>query len=480
MPPITALAFDNTYARLPPDFHEVRDPIAPTNPHLVAFNPDAAALLDLEPGDAAPDQLAPYLCGARRIPGAEPIAMRYAGHQFGIWVPQLGDGRALLLGEVRNRRGEKWDLHLKGGGPTRFARGGDGRSVLRSVIREYLAGEAMHGLGVPTTRALAVVGSDDTVQREGPEIAATLLRLAPSHVRFGTIEAFASRGRADLVRLLVDYVIRHDAPGLEGRYAEWLRAVVVRTARLIAEWMAVGFAHGVMNTDNMSIVGITLDYGPFCFLDEFDPTHIGNHSDPEGRYAFDQQPGVGLWNLERLAEALGSLVSPGEKDEVLRAYGPAFEEHMGRRIRAKLGLATAHGDDAELVRELFRVLRAQRADYTRFFRVLSRFDSSEGARNEPLQAALDGWLRRYRARLTSEGSRDPEREARMVRVNPAYILRNWLAERAIRQAVDEQDYGEIERLRRLLRYPFAEQLGCEEYAARPPAWARELVVSCSS
>ena len=486
MHPITDLAFDNSYARLPAELYQTIDPVPLPDPYLVAFNPEAAGLLDLDPSAQQPGELVEYLCGNRGLPGAQPIAMLYAGHQFGVWVPQLGDGRALLLGEVRNARGDKWDLHLKGGGPTRFARGGDGRAVLRSAIREYLACEALRGLGIPTTRALAVVGSDLSVRREGVETAATLLRLSPSHVRFGTFEALAARGRPDLVKALADYVIEHHFPQYRGRYGEWLREVVVRTARLMADWQAVGFAHGVMNTDNMSIVGVTLDYGPFCFLDEFDPGHIGNHSDHEGRYAFDQQPAVALWNLERLAEALTSLLPSREIDDALGAYASTFEESMGRRVRAKLGLAERRGDDAELARDLFQVMRRQRADYTRVFRALTWVGFSEAADSEALNGeltepgALNPWLARYRARLAAEQSVDADRQARMARVNPVYVLRNWIAERAIRLAVEERDFSEVERVRLLLRYPCTETAAEQQLAQRPPAWARDLVVSCSS
>lgn len=486
MPQITALAFDNTYARLPPDFYEVVDPVPLPEAHLVALNPDAAALIELDVALTARSDLAAYLSGGRRLPGAEPVAMLYAGHQFGVWVPQLGDGRAVLLGEVRNRRGEKWDLHLKGSGPTRFARGGDGRAVLRSAIREFLACEAMHGLGIPTTRALAVVGSEAQVERETTERAATLLRLAPSHVRFGTFEALAARGREDLVRTLADYVIQNHYPALEGRYAAWLREVVVRTARLIASWQAVGFTHGVMNTDNMSVVGLTLDYGPFAFMEVFDPGFAPNHSDAEGRYAFDQQPAVGLWNLTRFAESLLPLVTKEEAETALGAYQSAFEHHLGLRLRARLGLSESRPDDAALVVSLHDLLRTHRVDYTRFFRALGTFDVQTGVATSALLAevpdrdALETWLAAYRNRLATERSRDQERQARMARVNPAYVLRTWIAERAIRRAVDDRDTREVERLRTLLRYPFAEQAGAEEYTSNAPAWARDLQISCSS
>lgn len=486
MPPITALAFDNTYSHLPPDLYEVVDPTPLPDPVLIALNPDAAQLIDLDPALATAADLASYLSGARRIPGAEPIAMLYAGHQFGVWVPQLGDGRAFLLGEVRNRRSGKWDLHLKGGGPTRFARGGDGRAVLRSVIREYLACEAMHGLGIPTTRALAIVGSDVLVRREQPERAATLLRLAPSHVRFGSFEVLAARQRVDLIETLADYVIRHHYGGFEGRYGAWLKEVAIRTARLIASWQAAGFAHGVMNTDNMSIVGLTLDYGPYGFMEEFDPSFIPNHTDHDGQYAFDQQPGVALWNLARLAEALAGLVSPHEAAEALAAFRPAFEHHLGLRLRARLGFSEGRPEDAALVRSLYDLLRGHRVDHTRFFRGLSRYNTHTGAvplelaQEFPEPALLEEWLRVYRDRLVAERSRDQERQARMTRVNPVYILRNWLGERAIRLAVEERDYSEIEKLRLLLKFPFQEHPGMDEYTRSAPDWARDLVVSCSS
>ena len=486
MAPITHLAFENTFAYLPPDLYEVVDPTPLPDPGLIALNPDAAQLIDFDPAISTAADLAMYLSGARRIPGAEPLAMLYAGHQFGVWVPQLGDGRAFLLGEVRNRRGGKWDLHLKGGGPTRFARGGDGRAVLRSVIREYLGCEAMHGLGIPTTRALAIVGSDVMVRREVPERAATLLRLAPSHVRFGSFEVLTARRRTDLVRTLADYVIHNHYPGLENRYGAWLKEIGIRTARLIASWQAAGFAHGVMNTDNMSIVGVTLDYGPFGFMEEFDPGFIPNHTDHEGRYAFSQQPGVALWNLARLAEALSDLVTLADAEAALAAFAPAFEHHLGLRLRARLGLAESQPEDLELATALQRLLVSQRVDYTRFFRGLGSYNTQTGAippelaREVADQSALDEWLRLYRDRLVAERSRDQERQARMARVNPVYILRNWLAERAIRRSVDERDHSEIERLRILLKFPFQQHPGMEEYAGSAPEWARDLIVSCSS
>jgi len=498
------LRFDNSYARLSPAFHEVVDPTPLPDPYLVAFNPDAAALLDLAPEVAGHPDLPLYLSGARRIPGSEPIAEAYAGHQFGVWVPQLGDGRAFLLGQVRTGTAI-WDLHLKGGGRTRYSRFGDGRAVLRSVVREYLASEAMHGLDIPTSRALSIVGSDLPVQRETVETAATLIRLAPSHVRFGTFEFFAARGEPGRIRELADHVIEHHFPELAGqpdRVRRLFGVVTRRTGALMARWMAAGFAHGVMNTDNMSILGLTLDYGPYGFLDDYDPDFICNHTDVEGRYGFGQQPGIGMWNCARLGEALlvsesalaaGSRAAPEGPDpalapwqDELETYWDAFTPEYGRLMRAKLGLATQQDADPALLRDLFALLKDGHADYTRFFRDLGSFESGGGgwpAGREPRlsgdRAALDAWAARYAERLRAEGSADQERESRMRRANPKFVLRNWIAQEAIERAL-ARDYGFIEELRRLFARPYDEHPHLERLAQPPDAAARGISVSCSS
>lgn len=492
--PHPSFRFENAYRRLPAEFYEVVAPTPLPDPYLVAWNPGAAPLLDLDP-DADPAAIVPWVSGNHLLQGMEPLAAVYAGHQFGVWVPQLGDGRAILLGQVRNARGEVWDLQLKGGGQTRYSRFGDGRAVLRSTIREYLASEAMAGLGIPTTRALAIAGSDLPVYRETPETAATLLRLAPTHVRFGTFQYVASLGRTDLVTVLARYVLEHDlgdnrlerAGAVTPDAVAWLLGEVVeRTARLVARWMAVGFVHGVLNTDNMSITGLTLDYGPYAFLDAYEPGRITNHSDHAGRYTFGNQPAVGLWNLTRLAEALLGVIDEPRAVAALDRYGPTFETEMLRLLRGKAGLVTEESEDAALLAELLALLQAHQVDYTRFFRVLGEVPAARPLDAAPVRRfleeaeAFDRWLERYGQRLQREGSRDSVRHAAMARVNPAYVLRTWLGERAIRQAVDERDYGEIERLRALLADPFTEQAGAAEYAESPPPWGRTLVVSCSS
>jgi uncharacterized protein YdiU (UPF0061 family) len=381
-------------------------------------------------------------------------------------------------------------LHLKGAGPTAYSRGFDGRAVLRSTIREYLCGEAMHALGIPTSRALCIVGSDHPVRRERVETAAALVRMSESHVRFGTFEVFYYRRQPERIRELADYVIANNFPelaGAEDRYRQFLLEVAGRTARLIAKWQAVGFAHGVMNTDNMSILGVTLDYGPFGFLDDYHAGFICNHSDHSGRYAFDQQPAVGLWNVSRLAQALVNLITVEEATAALEVYQPAFAAHYGELMRAKLGLNTEAETDAELLLDLLEMLEANGVDYTNFFRRLANFQTTGDAPRQELlrdmfvePAAFDAWAARYRARLLAEASVDAERKRRMDEVNPKYVLRNYLAQNAIDAATERRDYTEIERLREVLGAPYAEQPGREAYAESPPDWGKRLAVSCSS
>ena len=481
------LNWDNSLSRLSDPFYQLVQPTPLPAPYLVAFNPDAAALLGLSPDAAVRTDFLPSLNGERTMPATRPLATVYAGHQFGVWVPELGDGRAILLGEVIGPDHRRWDVQLKGSGPTRFSRMGDGRAVLRSTIREYLGAEAMHGLGIPSTRSLAILGSDAPVYREQVETAAVLVRLAPTHVRFGSFELFASRGMTEAVARLADYVIdMHFAhllmlPAAE-RYAAWYREVIDRTARLMAAWTAAGFTHGVMNTDNMSILGLALDYGPFGWMDGYDRGFIPNHSDHGGRYAFDQQPRIGLWNCARLGEALASLVSEEAAIAALESYRATFEHEMDRLMRAKLGLATTEPGDIALVADMLGMLHDTRTDYTRFFRALSRYAAGKGA---SLRAEvgdgerLDAWLARYTQRLLREDSVDAARHAQMLRANPRYVLRNWMAQEAIAKAQDGE-FGLIEELRVLLATPFDEHSEAERYAAIPPKWANEIALSCSS
>lgn len=483
------LSFDNTYARLPQVFYARLNPTPfRATPYLIHANRSAAELIDLDPAQVTRPEFAEVFGGSALASGMEPLAMLYAGHQFGVYVPQLGDGRAILLGEATNQLGQRWDLHLKGAGMTPFSRDGDGRAVLRSTIREYLCCAAMQGLGIPTTQALCLVGSDDKVYREQIETGAMLVRMAPSHVRFGTFEVFYYRKQHEHLKTLADYVIDRHFPHLRNadeKYARFFNDVVARTARLIAQWQAIGWAHGVMNTDNMSILGLTLDYGPYGFMDDYDAGFICNHSDHNGRYAFNQQPYIGLWNLSCLAQALLPLAEKEALKAALDTYTPTLEQDYLTLMRAKLGLIETLPEDDELIRDFLGLLQGSHADYTIVFRELGTFSSAEGRANEQLREhflnrdRFDEWAVRYRDRLQREGSYDDERCTRMNRVNPKYVLRNYLAQTAIEKA-QNKDFSEIARLFTALQTPFTEQPGLESYALPPPNWGKHLAVSCSS
>jgi uncharacterized protein YdiU (UPF0061 family) len=483
------LHFENTFARLPESFHSRLKPTPLPDPYLVSFNTNAARLIDLDSAETSRIDFAEHFSGNRLPPNAEPLAMLYAGHQFGQFVPQLGDGRAILLGEIRNCTGELWDVQLKGAGITPYSRQGDGRAVLRSSIREYLCSEAMHGLGIPTSRALCIVGSDEEVYRERIETAAVLTRLAPSHVRFGSFEVFFYRGQHEQITMLADYVIARHFPHLmddADKYQLFLNEVTQRTAKLMAQWQAVGFSHGVMNTDNMSILGLTFDYGPFGFMESYDPGYICNHSDPRGRYAYDQQAQIGLWNLACLAQALSPLIPTEQAHAVLDGYAPAYHQHYVELMGAKLGLGNATLDDIQLIGSLLETMHSSQLDYTNLFRSLGDFNSSADASNETLRdqfidrAAFDAWAASYRARLQHQPGTDSERKVRMNAVNPKFILRNYLAQNAIESAEKNRDFSEIDRLLALLGKPFDEQPGMESYAVPLPEGVQQIEVSCSS
>ncbi|GJL56064.1 MAG: UPF0061 protein [Nitrospirales bacterium] len=488
MSTLEQLSFDNTYARLPEGFFQRVQPTPFPNPHLVSVNPAAAKLIELDPREAKRPEFAEYFCGARALPGSDPLAMLYSGHQFGHYVPQLGDGRAILLGEVRNTKGETWDLQLKGAGLTRFSRDGDGRAVLRSTIREYLCGEAMHGLGIPTTRSLCIVSGEEVVWRERPEPGAMLLRMAPSHVRFGSFEVFFYRGQHENLKILADYVIQHDYPHLtdvENRYAKLLHEVAVRTGIMIAQWQAVGWSHGVMNTDNMSILGLTIDYGPYGFMEQFHPGFVCNHSDHHGRYSFQHQPDIGYWNIRALAKAMSPLIEQSDMQTAPEVYEQTMLERYAQLMRAKLGLLEVHAGDDKLVTDLLNLMDSSRAEYTNVFRSLAEFQqasANDGSAKDHFlhREAFDDWAARYRERLKAEKSQDTERQARMNRTNPKYVLRNHLAQSAIEQATRDKDYSEIDRLLNLLNDPFTNQPGMDAYTLPPAPGSESIIVSCSS
>lgn len=484
------LPVENSFANLPGSFYSLLPPQPLTDPRLFHVNESLASELGLSHQAVHSSSFLGVCSGKTPLPGGKSLSAVYSGHQFGVWAGQLGDGRAHLLGELITPVGPQ-ELQLKGSGHTRYSRMGDGRAVLRSCVREYLASEAMAGLGIPTTRALALVVSDDPVYRETVESAAILARVAPTFVRFGSFEHWWNQ--PENMQILLDYVVdrfypqcRHgsstDPAARHETILAFLDVVISKTASLIADWLTVGFCHGVMNTDNMSVLGLTLDYGPYGFMDGFQANHICNHTDTQGRYAWNAQPSVANWNLHRLANCLMALGVPGEDLQArLAQFEPAFIQEYQSRMAAKLGLQQWLPDDNTLVDDWWGLLHTQHADFTLCFRRLA------GVNDDPdtfltlftdTQAAQQ-WLHKYQQRLAKDSAPQPERVKKMNQVNPVYVLRNHLAEQAIR-AAKEGDSTEISTLLTLLRDPCTEKPGFEAYAQQAPEWAQELSVSCSS
>ncbi len=487
---LDTLSFDNSFARLPDAFYTRLKPWGLPEPHAVITSRAAAALIDLPREETTRAEFVDAFAGNTVLPGSEPLAAVYGGHQFGIWAGQLGDGRAHLLGEVRSADGP-WELQLKGAGRTPYSRHGDGRAVLASSIREFLCSEAMAALGIPTTRALTLVGSALPVMREQPEAAAVLTRMSPTFVRFGSFEYWFAEKRMEALQTLADYVIDRfypDARASEDPLLAMLTEVSARTAALITQWQAVGFMHGVMNTDNMSILGLTLDYGPFGFMEAFDAEHICNQSDHAGRYRYSQQPRVALWNLQVLGHALRPLIHNPDavKDAIDEAFAATYNGRYLTLMRAKLGLAQRHAGDEALIGALYDLLQSQRCDYPLFFRRLgalpARPEDGADATIHALcadRAACDAWLAQWRTRLVHETRDDAARRTAMDAVNPAFVLRNWMAESAT-HAAREGDFGELHAIHDCLQQPFSEQPDFARFAAPAPDWARTLTVSCSS
>ncbi len=544
------LHFDNSFVReLPPDperrnhRRQVKnacfsfvDPTPVSSPRVVACAAEVAALLGLTPDACNTDVFAQVFGGNRLAPGMESYAACYGGHQFGNWAGQLGDGRAISLGEVTHDN-QRWELQLKGAGPTPYSRTADGRAVMRSSVREFLCSEAMHHLGVPTTRALSLVATGDSVVRDmfydgnpQPELGAVVCRVAPSFLRFGNFEIFSARQEHDVLKMLADYAITTHFPDL-GKpsptvYVEWLEEVCRRTAIMIVHWMRVGFVHGVMNTDNMSLLGLTIDYGPYGWLDNYDPNWTPNTTDAGGkRYRYGYQPQIAHWNLARFAEAIYPLVGDVEPLEAaLQVYSQTFEREQRVMMAQKLGLeehqassddAEAGGDeatggDSALVEELLDVLQLIETDMTIFYRQLAKIPAEipstpadepcESSDDELLAPLMDAyyapeeltephrqrtlaWLRRYVARVREDGTRDGVRLARMNAVNPKYVLRNYVAQLAIDKA-EQGDGSLVQELLNVMRHPYDEQPAREEYARKRPEWARHRpgcsMLSCSS
>lgn len=482
------LVFDNSYARLPGHWFQSARINPLKNTHLISFNPPVARLIGLDPCCVSPVEIARVCGGIEDWHGTAPLAMKYTGHQFGTYNPDLGDGRGLLLGEVLGQDGKRLDLHLKGAGKTAFSRFGDGRAVLRSSIREYLASEAMAGLGIPTTRALCLLGSEEYTLRNGMEPCALVLRTTQSHIRFGHFEYFYYSGQHEDLQRLTDYCISRYYPAFadaENPAAEMFAEVTRRSAELVALWQCYGFVHGVLNTDNMSIIGETFDYGPFTFLDRYEPEHIANKNDHAGRYAFAQQPSIVLWNLSALAQALLPMVDRKRLENELDHFEPVYRAAKLRRMRARLGLQVEREEDEQLVADLEVLWADQDIDHTRFLRALSEWQADDAHATVQLMAtvskpqALSAWLKRYEARLQYEAASLPIRRQQMRSVNPRFILRNYMAEEVIREA-HQGDYRPLNALLPLLRHPGDSHVELSRYAEVPPDWAEAIHLTCSS
>ena len=530
--PLTSLRFDNRFTRLLPGDPLAENsrrqvfnacysrvvPVRPVAPQLVAYSPETAALIDLDAAACASPLFTRVFSGDLVLPGMDPHAACYGGHQFGNWAGQLGDGRAINLGEAVNRRGEHWTLQLKGAGPTPYSRRADGLAVMRSSLREFLCSEAMHHLGVPTTRALSLILTGEMVERDmfydgrpEEEPGAVVCRVAPSFLRFGNYELFAARGELDVLRRLADFTIRTLFPQLgepsPAVYGQWFAEVCRTTAELMVHWLRVGFVHGVMNTDNLSILGLTIDYGPYGWLEDYDPLWTPNTTDAEGRrYCYGRQPTIAHWNLAQLANALHPLIGdPEPLEQGLTDYSRWFEEGWQATMAAKLGLVAFQAEtDTTLTQDLLALLPAVETDMTLFYRHLA--DIPAGNADDriapaelaaPLMAAfyrpeqltptyleqLGSWLGRYRQRLRHDGLVDAERKQRMHAVNPKYVLRNYLAQLAI-DDIAAGDFSLTSELLDVLRHPYDEQPGRERFAEKRPEWARHRpgcsMLSCSS
>ncbi|MFE1601346.1 protein adenylyltransferase SelO [Methylobacterium sp. ID0610] len=491
---MTAIPFDNSYARMPERFFARTDPSPVSAPRLIRLNRDLARSLGLDPDWlAGPEGLA-ILAGNRIAAGSAPIATAYAGHQFGHLVPQLGDGRAILLGEVIDRDGIRRDIQLKGSGPTPFSRRGDGRAALGPVLREYVVSEAMAALGIPTTRALAAVTTGERVIRETLLPGAILTRVASSHIRVGTFQFFAIRGDTEGVRHLADHVIARHYPEIAGEaqpYAALLSAVIARQAALVAQWLGVGFIHGVMNTDNMSVAGETIDYGPCAFLDAYDPGTVFSAIDEQGRYAYGNQPMIAQWNLVRLAETLVPLLADGTEaairiaEERLAAFGPLFESAYLAGLRRKLGLFTERAEDRALAGALLTAMTENQADFTLTFRHLGAA-AADPVQDGPVRdrfidpTAYDAWAMRWRERLAAEPQGAEERRRAMDRANPAFIPRNHRIEAVIEAAVERDDFAPFAELLTVLSAPYEDQPAFARYAEPPEAHERVHRTFCGT
>ena len=468
----------HAYAELPEEFYNLQNWQGFDNPLLVIENAPLKQELGFEKIEQ--QELLDIFNGLSSIENLKPLSMAYSGHQFGQYVEQLGDGRGLLLGEIESSEG-LIDIHLKGAGKTPYSRFGDGRAVLRSVIREYLCGEAINALSIPTSRALMIIGSDEMVIREKSETAAMLARTAKTHVRFGNFEYFHYNNKPEYVKVLADFCI-NNYPSYFSRtkniYEEFFKSVVEQTACMIAQWQACGFSHGVMNTDNMSILGETFDYGPYGFMEDYFPSYICNHSDHQGRYAFKNQPYIGLWNCSALGHALSSLISEESQGEILKTYESIFQNKLAELYRKKLGFTKLRNDDALLIQGLLDIMESEKLDYTNTFRNLTQA-VTEVKTNELDSDVAMSWIKSFQERHSKESISIPEKLLLMNANNPKYILRNYMAQEAI-EAAENSDFSALETLIEVISSPYDGLKKFEHFSNRSPDWAKDLEISCSS
>jgi len=468
----------HAFAELSDDFHTRQNWEGFDNPFVVIENTELKNELGIN--NLSDQQLLNIFNGTEKMESLKPLSMVYSGHQFGQYVEQLGDGRGLLLGQISSNS-VLIDIHLKGAGKTPYSRFGDGRAVLRSVIREYLCGEAMHALSIPTSRALMIVGSDEMVIREKSESAAMLARTAKTHIRFGSFEYFHYNNQPENVKALADFCIDQYPTyfsSTPAAYEDFFRVIVARTASMIAQWQACGFNHGVMNTDNMSILGETFDYGPYGFMEDYLPSYVCNHSDHQGRYAFKNQPYIGLWNCSALGHALSSLISEEAQSEILQTYEEIFQSTLAELFRKKLGLEQEESEDATLIQGLLDIMESEKLDYTNTFRNLTQALTNKTT-SELDSDIAKSWIISFQERHTKEGLSVDKKLISMNQVNPKFILRNYMAQEAIDTAEDS-DFSKLETLIVVLTKPFEELKEHQKFANKSPAWAKDLEISCSS
>lgn len=474
------LIFQTKYLSLDSEFYDMTDPIPLDDPYLISFNPKAAELINLDNNSGDDPHFVALLNGTLIPKGARTFAMCYAGHQFGNYNPWLGDGRASNLGSVQG-----WNLQLKGSGETLYSNSADGRAAMRSSIREYLMSEAMHHLGIPTTRALGIIGSKTKIVRNNIEHAAIVMRMSTSWVRFGTFEYFYYNGEHTKLEMLAEYVIAESFPHLkndEDRFFKMFSAIVERTAILIAKWQGVGFNHGVMNTDNMSIEGLTIDYGPYAMLDDFNYNYVCNQSDRIGRYSYGEQPNISYWNLTMLSKALSPIISKERMQKKLDEFGAfIYPNAYVDVMRDKIGLSMKLDDDAELIEELVVTLHDAFVDHTLFFRTLSHYDGNRAPLYDIAMdpVVVDKWLKLYDARLSHESRTQSERQKEMLKTNPKYILKNYMLQEAIGLA-ERGDFSMIEKLLHIATHPYDELPEYERFAGDTPEEHKNICLSCSS